>query len=714
MSGIVPEQQSSGGGTQYTDGAAAPANPVGTMPVFDNGGVITAVSDVNPLPVDATVSIPAGLATEAVQTDGTQKTQIVDAGGDAVTVTGGKLDVNASIDTTGLATSAKQDSQTALLTTIDADTSALAAAADTVDSAITGSHPVIDARAILFAQRPNTSYANIEATAGGNLKVAVEEFDSALPAGTNNIGDVDVASIAAGTNYIGKTRLTDGTTDAEVVPLAGYNAQAVAIVDSSGNQISSFGGGTQYTDGAAEAAPTGTVAMGTDGSNVFAVHTDTSGDLQVDVLTLPAIPAGNNNIGDVDIASIAAGDNNIGNVDVVTLPSIPAGNNNIGDVDVASIAAGTNYIGKVRLTDGTTDSDIRDLANSNALNVAIVNGSGDQITSFGGGTQYADGAAEASPTGTVAMGTDGANVFALHTDTSGDLQVDVLTMPTTTVQATNLDIRDLVFASDKVDASGTVLGAGTNNIGDVDVLTLPSLPAGTNNIGDVDVLTVPADPFGVNADAASSSGSISAKLRQIATNGHPITGSGLTVGAVDETGASAVDALAVGGGTPHDSVDSGNPQKIGGKAVAFGATPTEVAAADRTDFYAIRAGIPFVLGGHMNAVTLEYATTGAQTDTAIITQGAGGKICVTQIQIVTDNANTAFPQIRVGFGTANTPTTTGVVATHPGLPAGGGISRGDGSGIIGVGADNEDLRITCGAPTGGSIRVLVTYFITSS
>lgn len=63
-----------------------------------------------------------------------------------------------------------------------------------------------------------------------------------------------------------------------------------------------------------------------------------------------ALPAGNNNIGDVDIASIAAGDNNIGNVDVVTLPALPAGTNNIGDVDVLtlpSIPAGNNNIGDV-------------------------------------------------------------------------------------------------------------------------------------------------------------------------------------------------------------------------------------------------------------------------------------------------------------------------------------------------------------------------------
>lgn len=45
------------------------------------------------------------------------------------------------------------------------------------------------------------------------------------------------------------------------------------------------------------------------------------------------------------------------------------------------------------------------------------------------------------------------------------------------VSATNLDIRDLTFAADKVDASGSVLGAGTNNIGDVDVLS-SALPTG--------------------------------------------------------------------------------------------------------------------------------------------------------------------------------------------------------------------------------------------
>lgn len=51
--------------------------------------------------------------------------------------------------------------------------------------------------------------------------------------------------------------------------------------------------------------------------------------------------------------------------------------------------------------DGTTKATVRDLASNDALNVAIVDGAGAQITSFGGGTQYTeDAAAAADPVGT--------------------------------------------------------------------------------------------------------------------------------------------------------------------------------------------------------------------------------------------------------------------------------------------------------------------------
>lgn len=94
-----------------------------------------------------------------------------------------------------------------------------------------------------------------------------------------------------------------------------------------------------------------------------------------------------------------------------------------------------------------------------------------------------------------------------------------------TVDALDLDIRNLDPATDKVavrlrDAAdagyiepltdtqlrasnvnvavNAALPAGTNNIGDVDVVSLPALPAGNNNIGDVDVATLPALATGAN------------------------------------------------------------------------------------------------------------------------------------------------------------------------------------------------------------------------
>lgn len=191
-------------------------------------------------------------------------------------------------------------------------------------------------------------------------------------------------------------------------------------------------------------------------------------------------------------------------------------------------------------------------------------------------------------------------------------------------------------------------------------------------------------------------------------NGTAATALRVTV-ASDSTG-----QLIALGNVAHDGVDSGNPVKIGGRAVAHSANPTAVAAADRTDLLTNRAGIPFFVGGHPNIVTIELAFTAAQTDVAIVTIATGMKIVVTQLQVVCDNANTVNVAVRVGFGTANTPTTTGVVLTHPGISPGSGVSRGDGSGMLGVGADDADLRITATVPTTGSARVLVSYYTIES
>jgi hypothetical protein len=169
------------------------------------------------------------------------------------------------------------------------------------------------------------------------------------------------------------------------------------------------------------------------------------------------------------------------------------------------------------------------------------------------------------------------------------------------------------------------------------------------------------------------------------------------------------------GDVAHDAADgSSRPVKVGHKAIAHGTNPTAVAAADRTDSYANRAGIPFVIGGHPNVVTVRANYTAAQTNAAVVTIATGLKIVVTRCSVTADNANSVDVQVRIGFATATTPTTTGVVLSHPGIAAGSGVVEGNGSGILGVGADDEDLRITSQVPTGGSIDVVVSYYTIES
>jgi hypothetical protein len=177
-----------------------------------------------------------------------------------------------------------------------------------------------------------------------------------------------------------------------------------------------------------------------------------------------------------------------------------------------------------------------------------------------------------------------------------------------------------------------------------------------------------------------------------------------------------ITASNTAGDVAHDGVNSGNPVQVGCEAIAHGTNPTAVAAADRTKMYANRAGIPFCIGGHPNIISVKHTTiTTAVTDAAIITVAAGAKIVVTGICATLDNASTVFPTLLVGFGTANTASTTGVILAHGGVPAGGGVNRGDGSGIIGIGADNEDLRVTTtGNATGNGLQIVVTYYTIES
>lgn len=352
--------------------------------------------------------------------------------------------------------------------------------------------------------------------------------------------------------------------------------------------------------------------------------------------------------------------------DVVRLgQAIPAGDNDIGNVDVefAGTAAATN--------NGT--------ANAQTQRVTIASDSTGQVTVAAGSATMGS---IASITTSITPGTAAANLGKAEDAASADADVGVAAMavrkatPANT-SGTDGDYEPLQMSAGRVWTSTTIDAA---------------IPAGTNNIGDVDVLTFPDnEPFNLGQVGGTS------------------TVTGGTAG-----------TLGVGGAVAHDTAGTSNPVVRGVEAIAYGADPTVATAGRVTKTYGNRDGIPFVHGGHPNAITREVQVNdadGAQTGQTIDTVAAGNKIVVTHVSACADEANTAGVNVRVAFSTSTTlPTASttgvsGVLLRHPGLlPGACTPAVGDGIGIVGIGADDEDLRYTVEDPVGGAVTIIAKYF----
>ena len=156
-------------------------------------------------------------------------------------------------------------------------------------------------------------------------------------------------------------------------------------------------------------------------------------------------------------------------------------------------------------------------------------------------------------------------------------------------------------------------------------------------------------------------------------------------------------------------------------AVAHGANPSAVAAGAKVVRAANRHGIPFAIGGHPNIISRAHrilASDGAQTDAELVSVSAGAKIIVTQIWVKAAKANSGNVAVKIGFGTANVPTpalagVNGLIFDEV-VGAGEGHQIGNGAGIVAVGADAEDLRLTCDSPTAGNLTVGYSYYTIES
>jgi hypothetical protein len=422
---------------------------------------------------------------------------------------------------TGAATSANQATEIASLQALDNIPQTEDTASASGDSGVT-----------VFAQRAsapaNTSSANGDyeplQVNGGRLWVSAT-VDAALPAGANNIGDVDVLTLPAlpaGTNEIGRVRLTDGTDLATVLNLAGEDPLAVAIVDGAGAQITSFGGGTQYTEGDTDTTITGTAMLWEDTANTLRP-----------VASGTPLP--------VNVVAGGAGDGKIldgtasGQADVLDYTNSRPLAVRLTDTngDYVGAGAGTQYtVNAVAPADpvGTAGLMERDDAlsalseiegdwtnqRSNANGALWVAGDGTFVVGDGSGALTVDGTINAAQSGTwnitnvsgtISLPTGAATSANQSTEITALQLIDNIVSAEDTASA-NLDGGAVVLAKRTDTAPAATSGLNGDyeplqvNGGRlwVSALVDTALPAGTNNIGDVDVATLPAVTVGTFPD----------------------------------------------------------------------------------------------------------------------------------------------------------------------------------------------------------------------
>lgn len=507
------------------------------------------------------------------------------------------------------------------------------------------------------------------AIAGTEVQVDVV---GALPAGNNNIGDVDVASIAAGNNVIGQVKLTDGTDVADVLDLANSNPLSVAIVDGSGDQITSFGGGTQYTEDAAAAAnPVGTVPMliradspagvtTTDGDNVAQRGTDfgaayvtlldsggsevavgggtqyTEGDTDASITgtailwedgsdTLRAVSA-SKPLPVGDAGGTLSVDDGGGNI------SIDDGGNTItvdGTVSVTGVATAANQSTQitaeqaiqtsVELIDDAIKTD--DAAFTPATTKVMMAGFEFDDSSPDSVDEGDAGAARMSARREIYVQLRDAagNERGLNVDASGNIGV--------------------------TDAGGslTVDGSVTANAGTNLNTSALALESGGNLAASATSLAVIDDwdesdrakvnPIVGQAGVAAGAGSVGATTQRVTLASDDPAVASLSV--LDDWDNGASDGASVSGDVAHDTADAGEPVKIGGKAVS--AEPTAVAANDRVNALFDLVGklivLPYANPENFVSGAITSAMTGTTSTSLIAAPAAGLRNYITQITV---------------------------------------------------------------------------------
>lgn len=268
------------------------------------------------------------------------------------------------------------------------------------------------------------------------------------------------------------------------------------------------------------------------------------------------------------------------------------------------------------------------------------------ISGGGAGEQYADNTVvDAAYKGNIILGTDGINYQVIATDSDGNVQADILTMPTVAVTGTFWQATQPVSAAALPLPAGAATSAlqlpdGHNvTVGNTGGAAAVNIQDGGNvitvdgtviaNLSDVDNAVLDT----IDAVLDTISGKITA-----CNTGAVVVASG----AITETNSGAIKTAVelIDNYYPdvaHDAADSGNPLKVGHKAVLFDSSAppnAAVAEGDRVNSIADEYGRQYVETTHPNYwdVSADYAA--AQTNTSVkAAPGAGLSLYITDVII---------------------------------------------------------------------------------
>lgn len=386
-------------------------------------------------------------------------------------------------------------------------------------------------------------------------------------------------------------------------------------------------------------------------------------------ITLPvSIIDGSGNV------SLPAGTNNIGDIDVLTLPatviagmtSLPAGTATIGKVSLVDLSGDeinwadtTNNAFRVNVVAGgagdgaildgvnsAIKATVLDYANSNPLAVRLTDIAGDYVAA-GGGTQYADGAARGTATGTLMMVDDGTNIQSAAGTTGGLLKVD---LSGTAANATAIKVDGSAVTQP---VSGTFWQA-TQPVSIAAVVstnwngTAPPIGAGLE--ATALRVTLATDSTGlVSVDDNGGSLSIDDAGGSITVDGtfwqatQPISAASLPL----PTGA-ATSALQ-GAGLPA-ALGAGGGLKVDGSGTALPVTGTITAVTAITN--ALPAGTN-TIGNVGHGKTLKTVTGSIAATTTIVSAVAGAKLKVIAFSLITSSTTAVTATFKSGAaGTA--------------------------------------------------------------